>query len=100
MIGKEGFLGGLIWRWLWFCSSLCTASELLPQPLTVFLELLIILKNSSLIDEPLFLRGDADRGSNVLLKFLYIHLQEETEVSGNGGKGRTEEGQLTWRGEG
>lgn len=70
-------------------------SQLPPHPLTVFLELLIILQNSSLIDEPLFLRGDADRGSDVLLKFLYVHLQRrDKQVSGKGG-GRTEEGQLT-----
>lgn len=47
----------------------------LPQTLTVFLELLIILQNSSLINKPLFLRRNADRGSDVLFKLLYIHLQ-------------------------
>lgn len=82
-------------------SQLPQTPNCLPHPLTVFLELLIILQNSSLIDEPLFLRGDADRGSNVLLKFLYIHLhRKDKQVSGNGGRGRTEEGQLTCRGEG
>jgi len=44
------------------------------SPNIVFLELLIILQNSSLINEPLFLRGNADRSSNVLFKLLYIHL--------------------------
>lgn len=52
----------------------------LPQALTVFLELLIVLQNPALVDEPLFLRRDADRGSNMLLKFLYIHLKGQSCV--------------------
>lgn len=66
----------------------------LPQTLTVFLELLIILQNSSLVNEPLFLRRNADRGSNVLFKLLYIHLQakRDQKLSAKVGKGEGQKG--------
>ena len=57
----------------------------LPHPLTVFLELLIILQNSSLVDKPLFLRRDANRSSNMLLKLLYVHLQGRRNIMRNQG---------------
>lgn len=57
----------------------------LPHPLTVFLELLIILQNSSLVDKPLFLRRDANRSSNMLLKLLYVHLYGRRNMTRNQG---------------
>lgn len=38
------------------------------------------MQNPALVDEPLFLGRDANRGSYMLLKLLYIHLKGESGI--------------------